>query len=225
MRGPCSWERRRAGFGVTHAKQQHALLLEFTHSLTPVLPALLSRTRALFDLDARPDVIAKRLRQRRAPGGGGQGEPGPARAGRLQRVRTGAARDSRAAGDGEGGDHHRRAVRRTRSAKPIVTPMPELNRLTPARGADRGASVGDIARHGIVAARARSIIALAEAQGSGGLCLDGGSASQSGRRHQAAGGAAGDRPVDGALHRDARAAMARCLSEGGHRRAQESRAA
>ena len=28
-----------------------------------MLPALLSRTRALFDLDARPDVIAKRLRR------------------------------------------------------------------------------------------------------------------------------------------------------------------
>src|SRR6478735_3326529 len=48
---------------LTHSKQQHSLLLEFTHSLTPVLPALLSRTRALFDLDARPDVIAKRLRR------------------------------------------------------------------------------------------------------------------------------------------------------------------
>ena len=36
------------------------------------------------------------------------------------------------------------------------------------------ASVDDIARHGIIAARARSIIALAEAQGTGELCLDGG---------------------------------------------------
>src|SRR4029077_15477048 len=48
---------------VPQGKKPHALLLEFTHSLTPVLPALLSRTRALFDLDARPDVIAKRLRR------------------------------------------------------------------------------------------------------------------------------------------------------------------
>ena len=36
-------------------------MLEFTHSLTPVLPALLSRVRALFDLDARPDLIAQHL--------------------------------------------------------------------------------------------------------------------------------------------------------------------
>ena len=34
-------------------------MVEFTHSLTPVLPALLSRVRALFDLNARPDLIAK----------------------------------------------------------------------------------------------------------------------------------------------------------------------
>ena len=51
-------------------------MVEFTHTLTPVLPALLSRVRALFDLDARPDLIAKHLgkdarlapRSRRIPG-------------------------------------------------------------------------------------------------------------------------------------------------------------
>ena len=46
---------------VTRSKQKHALIVEFTHSLTPALPALLSRVRALFDLDARPDLIAKHL--------------------------------------------------------------------------------------------------------------------------------------------------------------------
>ena len=58
--------------------------------------------------------------------------------------------------------------------EPIVTPFAELNRLTPAPARVAAASVDDIARHGIVAARARSIIALADAQGSGELCLDGG---------------------------------------------------
>src|SRR5262249_5048952 len=47
---------------VTQARDKHALLGEFTHSLTPVLPALLRRLRALFDLDARPDLIAGHLR-------------------------------------------------------------------------------------------------------------------------------------------------------------------
>ena len=48
---------------VTQSSSHDALLVEFTHGLTPVLPALLSRVRALFDLDARPDVIAKGLRR------------------------------------------------------------------------------------------------------------------------------------------------------------------
>src|SRR6185369_12649802 len=39
---------------VTHASRKPALMVELTHSLTPVLPALLGRVRALFDLDARP---------------------------------------------------------------------------------------------------------------------------------------------------------------------------
>ena len=46
---------------VTHAPRKRALMLEFTHTLTPALPALLCRVRALFDLDARPDMIAKHL--------------------------------------------------------------------------------------------------------------------------------------------------------------------
>jgi AraC family transcriptional regulator of adaptative response / DNA-3-methyladenine glycosylase II len=158
---------------LTHAKQQHALLLEFTHSLTPVLPALLSRTRALFDLDARPDVIAKRLRRDpllavavranpglRVPGAFNGFELG-LRAILGQQVTVKAA--TTIAG---------RFV--NAFGAPVVTPVPELNRLTPVPTRIAAASVGDIARHGIVAARARSIIALAEAQGSGVLCLDGG---------------------------------------------------
>ena len=58
--------------------------------------------------------------------------------------------------------------------EPIVTPFAELNRLTPLPARIAAASVDDIARHGIVAARCRSIIALADAQRLGALCLDGG---------------------------------------------------
>jgi len=57
---------------------------------------------------------------------------------------------------------------------PIGTPFPELHRLTPAAPRVARASVDEIARLGIVAARARTLIALAEAQGSGDLGLDGG---------------------------------------------------
>ena len=59
--------------------------------------------------------------------------------------------------------------------EPIVTPVrgTESPHARSRPGSPR-ASVDDIARHGIIAARARSIIALAAAQGSGELCLDGG---------------------------------------------------
>jgi len=158
---------------VRPSKKRHALAIEFTHSLTPVLPALLSRVRALFDLDARPDVIARRLRQDarlaltvrlnpgiRVPGAFNGFELG-LRAVLGQQVTVAAA--SRIAG---------RFVQAF--GEPIVTPLPELNRLTPAPSRIAGCTVDDIARHGIIASRAKSIIALAKVQGSGALCLDGG---------------------------------------------------
>jgi len=158
---------------VTQSKKKHALMVEFTHSLTPVLPALLSRVRALFDLNARPDLIAKHLSKdarlksavktnpgRRVPGAFNGFEMG-VRAILGQQVTVKAA--TTIAG---------RFVKAF--GAPIVTPFAALNRLTPLPSRIATASVGDIARHGIVAARSRSIIALAEAQGSGGLCLDSG---------------------------------------------------
>jgi len=158
---------------LTHSKQKHALLLEFTHSLTPVLPALLSRTRALFDLDARPDVIAKRLRRDSRLAAAVRANPGLRVPGAFNgfelglRAILGQQVTVRAATTIAG-----RFV--NAFGEPVVTPVPELNRLTPVPTRIAGASVDDIARHGIVAARARSLIALAEAQGSGRLCLDGG---------------------------------------------------
>jgi AraC family transcriptional regulator of adaptative response / DNA-3-methyladenine glycosylase II len=158
---------------VTQSKRQHALLLEFTHTLTPALPALLGRVRALFDLDARPDVIAKRLGKDahlaravkanpglRVPGTFSGFEMG-LRAVLGQQVTVKAAttiacRFAEAFGES------------------IATPLPELNRLTPAPARIAKASIDDIARHGVVAARAKSIIALAKAEGSGEICLDGG---------------------------------------------------
>jgi AraC family transcriptional regulator of adaptative response / DNA-3-methyladenine glycosylase II len=157
---------------VTHSPKHHTLRVEFTHSLAPVLPALLARVRALFDLDARPDVIAKRLRKDvrlsravnsnpglRVPGAFNGFEMG-LRAILGQQITVKAAMTI--------------ASRFVEAfGEPIVTPLPELNRLTPLSARIARASVGDIARHGIVAARARSVIALAKAQESGDVCLDG----------------------------------------------------
>ena len=158
---------------VTASPQKHALLVEFTHSLTPALPALLSRVRALFDLDARPDVIARCLARdarlyRSVIRNPGLRVPGAfssfevcVRATLGQQVTVKAA--TTIAG---------RLV--TALGEPIVTSIPELNRLTPDPARLATATVADIARHGIVAARARSIIALAAAHQSGELRLDAG---------------------------------------------------
>jgi AraC family transcriptional regulator of adaptative response / DNA-3-methyladenine glycosylase II len=56
----------------------------------------------------------------------------------------------------------------------IVTPYPELNRLTPTPARVAKAMVEDIARLGVMSGRCKSIIALARAQISGELSLDNG---------------------------------------------------
>jgi AraC family transcriptional regulator, regulatory protein of adaptative response / DNA-3-methyladenine glycosylase II len=158
---------------VTQSRKKHALMVEFAHSLTPVLPALLSRIRALFDLNARPDLIAKHLSKDtrlspavkanpgiRVPGAFNGFEMG-LRAILGQQVTVRAATTI--------------ACRFVEAfGQPIVTPFAELNRLTPVAARIAAASVDDIARHGIVAARCRSLVALAKAQNSVELCLDGG---------------------------------------------------
>lgn len=158
---------------VTPSKRTHAVRVEFTHGLTPVLPALLARIRALFDLDARPDLIAKHLQRDprlrsavkanpglRVPGAFSGFELG-LRAIMGQQVTVKAATT---------------IARRFFEAfgEPVVTPFAELNRLTPPPARIATATVDDIARHGIVASRCRSLIALSKAQEPGGLCLDGG---------------------------------------------------
>ncbi len=115
---------------VTHAKQKNALALEFTHSLTSVLPALLSRVRNLFDLNARTDLITRHLSQDarlapllkqtagiRVPGAFNGFELG-LRAILGQQITVKAAttlgcRFAEAFGE------------------PVATPFPDLNRLTP----------------------------------------------------------------------------------------------
>jgi AraC family transcriptional regulator of adaptative response / DNA-3-methyladenine glycosylase II len=156
---------------VTHSPRKHALVLELTHSLTPALPVLLGRVRALFDLDARPDVISKHLARdphltmavkgtpgMRVPGAFNGFELG-LRAILGQQVTVKAATTIAGRLIDAFGD-------------PLVTPIAQLNRLTPDATRVATATTEDIARLGIVAARARCIMALAEAQSSGDLCLD-----------------------------------------------------
>jgi AraC family transcriptional regulator of adaptative response / DNA-3-methyladenine glycosylase II len=147
--------------------------VEFAHSLTPVLPALLHRLRGLFDLNARPDVVRRHLRRDvllgplikanpglRVPGAFNGFEMG-LRAVLGQQVTVKAA--TTIAG---------RLV--AAFGEPIATPFPELNRLTPSPERIAEANVDELARHGIVGARCRGIIALAQTEVSGRVSLDGG---------------------------------------------------
>lgn len=158
---------------VTHAPEKRALKVEFTHTLTPVLPALLGRLRNLFDLAARPDLITAHLMKDKLlekavvknPGlrvpGAFDGFEMAIRAIIGQQITVKAAttiacRFAEAFGE------------------KIETPFPELTRLSPLVGTVARASVDDVAKLGIVSARSKSIIALAQAFQSGSLQLDAG---------------------------------------------------
>jgi AraC family transcriptional regulator of adaptative response / DNA-3-methyladenine glycosylase II len=158
---------------VTHAPEKSALMVEFTHSLTPVLPALLGRLRHLFDLTARPDLIAAHLMQ-------------------DKRLKPGVIKSPglRVPGAFDGFEMTLRAILgqqiTVKAATTIAgrvaeafgekmqTPFPELSRLSPLAKHVAKASVDEVARLGIVSARAKCIIALAQAFHSGSLTLDAG---------------------------------------------------
>jgi AraC family transcriptional regulator of adaptative response / DNA-3-methyladenine glycosylase II len=158
---------------ITQAEKKNALLLEFTHSLAPVLPAVLNRVRNLFDLNARPEIISKHLAGdkvlspllkanpgMRVPGAFSGFEMGlRAILGQQVTVKSATTIAGRlAAAFGE----------------PIVTPFPELNRLTPTPERVAAARADQFARLGITSARGKSIVGLAQAQASGKLSLDSG---------------------------------------------------
>jgi AraC family transcriptional regulator, regulatory protein of adaptative response / DNA-3-methyladenine glycosylase II len=158
---------------LTQAGKRDALVLEFSHSLTAVLPALLHRVRELFDLNARTETISNHFAKdailgplikanpgMRVPGAFNGFELG-LRAILGQQVTVTAA--TTVAG---------RVV--TAFGEPIATPFTELNRLTPTPEKIAGANVDRLAPLGIVSTRCRSILALAQAQASGELSLDSG---------------------------------------------------
>jgi AraC family transcriptional regulator of adaptative response / DNA-3-methyladenine glycosylase II len=158
---------------VRNESEKRALLVELTRPLTPALPVLLGRLRNLFDLTARPDMIAARLAQdellgaavRRNPGlrvpGAFDGFELAVRAILGQQITvkgasTLAGRFAAAFGDS------------------IDTPHPALSNLSPSAERVAGASVDEVAALGIVGARARSIIYLAREVASGKVKLEAG---------------------------------------------------
>lgn len=156
---------------VTRVPGRNGLQVELSHSLTPVLPALLARLKHLFDLSARPDQIGARLSEepvlanavKRHPGlrvpGAFDGFELAVRAILGQQVSVKAATTIAA-----------RFVERFGTV--MNTPFPELSRLTPAPHRVARTSAGDIASLGIVRSRAEAILALARAMDSGHLVLE-----------------------------------------------------
>jgi AraC family transcriptional regulator, regulatory protein of adaptative response / DNA-3-methyladenine glycosylase II len=155
---------------VTAAPDRPALRVAVSPSLTGALMPLVARLRGLFDLDARPDAIAARLRKdpllapsvRRSPGvrvtGAFDGFECAVRVVLGQQVSVAAATTiaGRLAGALGG---------------PIETPFPGLDRLpaTPEAVADAGED--RLARLGMPGARARTLLGLARGAVDGSLAL------------------------------------------------------
>jgi AraC family transcriptional regulator of adaptative response / DNA-3-methyladenine glycosylase II len=157
--------------GVRHLPEKRALVVEFTHTLTPVLPALLGRLRHLFDLSARPDLISAHLGQdgslkdavAKVPGlrvpGAFDGFELAVRAILGQQVTVKAATTL--------------ACRFVEAfGESVPTPFRDLHRLAPLPEQIARSSVDAIAKLGIIRTRAKSIIALAEAVASGTIQLE-----------------------------------------------------
>ena len=167
----------RGWIAVRHLPLKNALTVEFARSLTPALPALLGRLRNLFDLSARPDLIAAHLRQdkalradvRRNPGlrvpGAFDGFELAVRAILGQQITVKAATTLAGRFANAFGEE-------------ICTPFAALSRLSPLPSAIANATVDNIAKLGIISARAKCILALARAFESGGLRLDPGANPQ-----------------------------------------------
>jgi AraC family transcriptional regulator of adaptative response / DNA-3-methyladenine glycosylase II len=150
---------------------QHVLMAEMSTSLVPVLAPLLGRLRNLFDLNARPDIIASHLESdarigpaiRRCPGlrvpGAFSGFELAVRAILGQQVTVRAAstlagRLSAALGE------------------PLLTPWPGLSRLSPTAERLGDADVAKLTALGITRRRAECLRALARAVADGRLSLE-----------------------------------------------------
>ncbi|WP_243338181.1 DNA-3-methyladenine glycosylase 2 [Anaeromyxobacter soli] len=155
---------------VTRDPGRPALRAEVSLSLAGALMPLVARLRGLFDLDARPDAVATWLRRdpvfarsvRRREGlrvpGAFDGFDAAVRVVVGQQVSVAAATTVAgrlAAALGE----------------PVETPFPGLDRLAPTPEAVAAAGIDRIAGVGMPGARARTILALAEAVAGGGLAL------------------------------------------------------
>lgn len=146
---------------------RHQVLLQTSDSLYPVLPLVIRRVRAMFDLDADPATINIALHPY-FPDGDGLRVPGAfdgfelaVRAVLGQQITVAAARTL-----------GQRLVERL--GEPITTPWPQLSRLFPPPSILATAEGDVLGQLGIVRQRQAAIVALARAVESGQLNLHAG---------------------------------------------------
>lgn len=163
---------------VRHVPAKRVLLVELPHSLTPVLPTLLSKLRSMFDLGARPDIISEQLMRdpaltaivARNPGmrvpGAFDGFELAVRAILGQQITVKAATTLAGRYVDAFGER-------------VGTPDNGLTHLAPTAQRVAELCVDDVASLGIIQSRARGIIALANEVASGRLTLDAGADPES----------------------------------------------
>ncbi|TDS71613.1 DNA-3-methyladenine glycosylase II [Pantoea sp. PNA 14-12] len=158
----------RGWVSISHLPAKQALQVEFTRSLTPVLPALLRRLRDLFDLNAQPQRIAEHLQQDPLLAQSIQDYPGLRVPGAFDSVEMGVR-----AILGQQVTVKAATTLSSRFAQafgePCTTPFPDLSRYSAQPQRIAQATVDEIARLGIVSARARAILAFAAACNEGSL--------------------------------------------------------
>lgn len=156
---------------VNHTPRHQSLAVEFSHTLVPVLPALLGRLRHQFDLMARPDPIAEHLSK----------DP-------ILQPLVAVNPGLRVPGTFDGFEMAVRAILgqqvtvkgattlagrfATAFGESISTPIPGLDRLTPLASSVAASTPDAIASLGIIGTRARSLIALAQACANGIIDID-----------------------------------------------------
>lgn len=177
-------EGRRGWLRVMPHREQAALAVTLSSELLPALPQVLARVRAMFDLDARPNVIAAHLRRdptlaplvRRLPGlrvpGACDGFELAVRAILGQRISVKAA--TTLAGrlaERYGEPVPMKTLTPALSQGEIGPKLQRLQRFAPTAERLAAANGKELARLGIGKAQAESIVAVARAVIGGGLQL------------------------------------------------------
>ncbi len=140
----------------------HALNLEISPSLTPVIGAVIGRVKQLFDLGAAPDSVRSVLRQDEILAATVRRLPGLRVAGAFDgfelAVRTVLGQQVSVKGASTLAGRWAQAF-----GEQIATPYAQLNRLSPSADQMTAVSAEQVAALGMVGARARCLVGLAQA--------------------------------------------------------------